>query len=196
MGLLILVLGLAIFLGAHSFVTFRAARAAALERFGKAYWLLFALASAAGVVLIAWGFALYRQTGWIDVWSPPAFTRHLTVALMVPAVILVMAAYLPGHIKRAAKHPMLAGIKLWAFAHLLSNGDVGSILLFGSFLVWGIYARIAIKRREAAGEITNIQQTDSSWTNDAIAVVVGIFVYLALGFSFHPVVIGVPVFGG
>jgi len=196
MGLLVLILGLAIFLGAHSFVTFHTARAVAIERLGKAYWLIFALASAAGVILIAWGFAEYRATGWIDVWNPPRFMRHLTIGLMLPSIILVTAAYLPGHIKRAAKHPMLAGIKLWAFAHLLSNGDLGSILLFGSFLVWGIYARIAIKRREAAGEITNIQQVGSGWTNDAIAVVIGAFIYAALALSFHPVVIGVPVFGG
>jgi uncharacterized membrane protein len=196
MGLSILILGLAVFLGAHSFVTFRAARAAAIERLGKAYWLLFALASAAGVVLIAWGFAQYRQSGWIDVWSPPAFMRHVTIGLMLPSIILVTAAYLPGHIKRAAKHPMLAGVKLWAFAHLLCNGDLGSILLFGSFLAWGVCARIAVKRREAAGEVTNIQQAGPGWSNDAIAVVVGTFIYFALGFSFHPVIIGVPVFGG
>jgi uncharacterized membrane protein len=196
MGLLILILGLAVFLGAHSFVTFRAARAAAIERFGKAYWLLFALAAAAGVVLIAWGFAQYRQSGWIDVWFPPAFMRHVTIGLMLPAVILVAAAYLPGHIKRATKHPMLAGVKLWAFAHLLSNGDLGSILLFGAFLAWGVYARIAVKRREAAGEISNVRQAGPGWSSDAIAVVVGVVAYLALGFAFHPVIIGVPVFGG
>lgn len=196
MGLLILILGLAVFLGAHSFVTFRAPRAVAIERLGKAYWPLFALASAAGIVLIAWGFAQYRQSGWIDLWSPPAFMRHVTIGLMLPSIILVTAAYLPGYIKHAAKHPMLAGVKLWAFAHLLSNGDLGSILLFGSFLAWGVYARIAVKRREGLGEITNIQQAGPGWSNDAIAVVVGTFVYFALGYSFHPVIIGVPVFGG
>ncbi len=196
MGLSVLIVGLAVFLGAHSFVTFRAARAEALERFGKAYWLMFALASALGIILMAWGYAQYRLTGWIDVWVPPRFMRHITITLMLPSLILVTAAYLPGHIKRRAKHPMLAGIKLWALAHLLSNGDLGSILLFGSFLAWGVYARIAIKRREAAGEVTNIQQAGPGWSNDAVAVVIGTFIYFAIGFSFHPVVIGVPVFGG
>lgn len=86
---------------------------------------------------------------------------------------------------------MLASVKTWAFAHLLSNGDLGSILLFGAFLAWGIYARIAAKRRGDLGP----QTAPAGWTNDAIVVVVGVVVYLALGYAFHPVVIGVPVFG-
>jgi uncharacterized membrane protein len=193
-GLLILILGLIVFLGAHTFVTARQARAAAMSRLGKAYWVLFAIMSAVGVLLIAWGFSLYRQAGWIDIWSPPAFMRHITIGLMWFSIILVLAAYLPGHIKKWAKHPMLAAVKIWAFAHLLSNGDLGSILLFGSFLAWAVYARIAVKRREAAGEITNTLAVDSGWTNDVVALVLGTFIYLALGYVFHPVFIGVPVF--
>jgi uncharacterized membrane protein len=84
---------------------------------------------------------------------------------------------------------MLAGIKIWAFAHLLSNGDLGSILLFGSFLAWAVYARIAVKRRGAP-----VTRTASGWTNDIVAIVLGTFIYLALGYVFHPVMIGVPVF--
>ena len=194
MGLLILILGLIAFLGAHTFVTAREARAVAMKRLGRLYWPAFAIVSLIGVILIAWGFAIYRQTGWIDIWSPPAFMRHITIGLMWVSTILVLAAYLPGHIKSWTKHPMLAGVKIWAFAHLLSNGDLGSILLFGSFLAWGVYARIAVKRREAAGEITNTLAVDAGWTNDAIALVVGTFIYLALGYVFHPVMIGVPVF--
>jgi uncharacterized membrane protein len=194
MGLLILIVGLVAFLGAHTFVTAREARAVAMTRLGKAYWLIFALVSLIGVILIAWGFSIYRQTGWINVWSPPAFLRHITIGLMWFSTILVLAAYLPGHIKAWAKHPMLAGVKIWALAHLLSNGDLGSILLFGSFLAWGVYARIAVKRREAAGEITNTLAVDAGWINDAVALVVGTFIYLALGYVFHPAMIGVPVF--
>jgi uncharacterized membrane protein len=194
MGLLILILGLIVFLGAHTFVTARQARAAAMARLGKAYWALFAIASVIGVLLIAWGFSLYRQTGWIDIWSPPAFMRHITIGLMWFSIVLVLAAYLPGHIKKWTKHPMLAAVKIWAFAHLLSNGDLGSILLFGSFLGWAVYARIAVKRRETAGDITRTPAVDSGWTNDAVVLVLGTFIYLALGYVFHPVVIGVPVF--
>ena len=158
------------------------------------YRLLFALVSALGLVLIIWGYGLYRQSGWIDIWSPPAFMRHITMGLTWLSVVLVLAAYLPGHIKAKTKHPMLAGIKIWAFAHLLSNGDLGSIILFGSFLAWAVYARIAAKKREALGDITRVGMADRGWTNDAIAVALGTVLYLALAYVFHPAVIGVPVF--
>ena len=87
---------------------------------------------------------------------------------------------------------MLAGVKLWALAHLLANGDLGGLVLFGAVLAWGVYARIAAKKRGDIGAST----APSGWTNDAIVVVVGIIVYLALGFAFHPYVIGVPAFAG
>jgi uncharacterized membrane protein len=194
MSLAVLVLGLVVFLGAHLFVTKRDIRAAAIARLGIGYRLLFALVSAAGLALIVWGFAIYRQAGMIVVWSPPDFLRHITIGLMWISTILVLAAYLPGHIKRWTRHPMLTGVKTWAFAHLLSNGDLGSILLFGSFLAWAVYARIAAKRREASGETVAVQ-VEPGWANDALAVGLGTFIYLALGYVFHPVMIGVPVFG-
>jgi uncharacterized membrane protein len=112
--------------------------------------------------------------------------------LVWPAIILVTAAYIPGNIKRTLKHPMLAGVKLWAFAHLLSNGDLGSIILFGAILAWAVYDRISLKRRTDAGAPPI---PVGGWRNDALAVVVGTILYLALGFVFHPLVIGVPVFG-
>ena len=117
--------------------------------------------------------------------------RHITVGLMLFAVIFVVAAFVPSHIKVRLKHPMLAGVKTWALAHLLSNGDLGSILLFGGFLAWGVYARIAAKRRGDLGPTT----APAGWTNDALVVGLGVVVYLALGYAFHPAVIGVPVFG-
>jgi uncharacterized membrane protein len=89
---------------------------------------------------------------------------------------------------------MLAGVKLWAFAHLLTNGDLGSIVLFGAILAWAVYDRIAVKRRPAA-ETAAVAEAPSGWTNDIIAVLLGTFLYFALGFLFHPLVIGVPVFG-
>jgi uncharacterized membrane protein len=192
MGLGTLVFGLLIFLGTHVFVSFRAERARAIARVGlSAYRGLFALVSLAGLVLIVWGYGQYRAHGWIQVWSPPAFMRHITIGLMLFAVIFVVAAFIPSHIKTRLKHPMLAGVKTWAFAHLLSNGDLGSILLFGAFLVWGVYARIAAKQRTDSKALA----PPAGWTNDILVVVVGIVVYLALGYAFHPVVIGVPVFG-
>ena len=148
MGLAILVLGLVVFLGAHVFVSMRAERAKVIARLGQnGYRALFAAVALIGLAIIVWGYADYRAHGWIQVWSPPAFMRHVTVGLMLFSVIFVTAAFIPSHIKAKLKHPMLAGVKTWALAHLLSNGDLGSILLFGSFLAWGVYARIAAKRR-------------------------------------------------
>ena len=111
---------------------------------------------------------------------------------MLPAVILVAASYLRGRIYTAVKHPMLTGVKLWAFGHLLANGDLGGIILFASVLAWAVYDRITLKRRSDPG-VPPIPQGGTM--NDVIAVVVGTIVYLALGFVFHPVVIGVPAFG-
>ena len=117
--------------------------------------------------------------------------RHITVGLMLIAIILFTAAFIPSHIKAKTKYPMLAAVKTWALAHLLSNGDLGSILLFGSLLGWAVYARIAAKRRTDAV----IAPAPPGWTSDILVVAVGIVIYLALGYVFHPVVIGVPVFG-
>jgi uncharacterized membrane protein len=163
-----------------------------------AYKAVYGLISLAGLVLIAWGFAAYRKAGMIEVWEPlvPASVltalRHVTVALMLPAVILVAASYIRGRIYLALKHPMLAGIKLWAAAHLLANGDLGSIILFGSFLAWAVFDRISLKHRADSGAPPI---PIGGLGNDFIAVAVGIVAYLALAFVFHPVVIGVPVIG-
>jgi len=117
--------------------------------------------------------------------------RHITTGLMLFATIFLVAAFVPSPLKAPLKHPMLASVKTWALAHLLSNGDLGSMLLFGTFLAWGVYARIAAKRRNDLKPVAE----PSGWTNDALVVAIGVIVYLALGYAFHPVVIGVPVFG-
>ncbi|PJG52868.1 NnrU family protein [Bradyrhizobium forestalis] len=193
MGLVVMMLGLALFFAAHMFTTQRDARAQAIAKLGEGtYKILYSLVSLAGLALIIWGFAHYRSSGWIDVWSPPKAMKHITLALMLPAVVLVVASYLRGRIYATLKHPMLAGIKLWAAAHLLANGDLGSIILFGSFLAWAVYDRITLKHRTDAG---GPPIPVGGVTNDLIAVGVGVVAYLALAFAFHPVVIGVPVVG-
>jgi len=192
MGLTILILGLLVFLATHVFVTMREARAAVIAKLGlNTYRALFSIVSLGSLALIVWGFGDYRAHGWIQVWTPPRFMYHITVGLMLPAVILVVAYFIPSHIKAWAKHPLLTAAKTWALAHLLSNGDLGSIVMFVVFLAWGVYARIAAKRRGDLGTTT----APAGYTNDIIVVVVGIVVYLALGYAFHPAVIGVPVFG-
>jgi uncharacterized membrane protein len=195
MGLAIMIIGLAVFLGAHTLVALRPQRAAVIARLGEGpYKGLFALVSLIGILLIGYGFARYRAAGYIDLWVPPHWIRHVTEALVWPAIILVVAAYVPNNIKRVLQHPMLAGVKLWALAHLLANGDLGSIILFGSILAWAVYDRIAIKRRGDAAAAVAAAASDG-YRNDFIVVVAGTLLYFALGFWFHPWVIGVPVFG-
>ena len=194
MGLAVMISGLVLFLGVHALPTQRKLRGRVIASLGEAGFKIgFALISVLGIVLIAWGFSHYRATGWIDVWNPPTALRHVTVALMLPAVILVVAAYIRGRIYTTLKHPMLAGVKLWAAAHLLANGDLGSSILFGSFRGWAVFDRISLKRRADTG---GPPIAVGGWGNDMIAVAVGIIVYLALAFAFHPVVIGVAVVGG
>jgi uncharacterized membrane protein len=192
MGLALEILGLVIFLGAHAFVTMRDRRTALVAQIGKWPYLgLFSLVSILGLVLLGYGFAAYRAAGPIMLWYPPAWTRHIVVALMWPASICIAAAYIPGNIKRVLKHPMLVGVKTWAFAHLCANGDLGGIILFGSVLAWAVYDRITLKHRKDAGAPA-IPLGGAK--NDIIAILVGTIIYLALGFVFHPVVIGVPAF--
>jgi uncharacterized membrane protein len=192
-GLLVMIVGLVLFLGVHTLTTQRDLRARLIKEMGESgYKIAYALVSLAGLVLIVWGFGHYRAAGLWPVWAPPRALKHLNTALMLPAVILVVAAYLRGRIYTAVKHPMLTGVKLWAFGHLLANGDLGGIILFGSFLAWAVFDRISLKRRADAG---GPPIPVGGVSNDLIAVAVGIVVYLALAFAFHPLVIGVPVIG-
>ncbi len=193
MGLAIEILGLIVFLGAHVFVSMRNERAALVSRIGRGPYLgLFTLVSIVGLVLIGFGFARYHAEGLIPVWHPPAWTRQIVVAAMWPASIAVVAAYIPGDIKRVLKHPMLVGVKIWAVAHLCANGDLGGMILFGAVLAWAVYDRITLKRRSDPGAPPIPL---GGRRNDIIAIVVGTILYLALGFVFHPIVIGLPACG-
>jgi uncharacterized membrane protein len=193
MGLAVEILGLVIFLGAHVFVTRRNERAALVARLGEwPYRGLFSLVSIVGIGLIAYGFAQYRASGLIEIWTPPAWARHIVIALMWPASILIAAAYIPGNIKKTVKHPLLIAVKTWAFAHLCANGDLGGIILFGSVLAWAVYDRISLKYRSDPG---GPPIPYGGTRNDIIAIIVGTIIYLALGLAFHPIVIGLPAFG-
>ncbi len=193
MGLIIMIIGLALFIGGHAFTTRREARGAAIATLGEwLYKAVYSLVAIVGVVLIGYGFAAYRATGWIEVWHPPAWTRYVAVALVWPASIFVVAAYIRGDIQRALKHPMLVGVKLWAAAHLISNGDLGGIILFGSFLAWAVFDRITLKHRADPGAPPI---PSGGRRNDVIAIVVGTVLYLLLGLVFHPLVVKLPVFG-
>jgi uncharacterized membrane protein len=193
MGLGVMMIGLALFFGVHVLTTRRDLRARLIAGWGEtSYKIGYSLASAIGLALIVWGFAAYRATGWVDVWFPPTAFKHVAVALMLPAVIMVVASYIRGRIYTTLKHPMLTGVKLWAAAHLLANGDLGSMILFGSFLAWAVFDRISLKHRADPGA-PPIPVGGPG--NDLIAIAVGVIAYLALAFAFHPVVIGVAVVG-
>ena len=193
----ILVLGLAIFLGTHAFTTARGPRAALVARLGEGpYKGLYSLLSLLGIVLIAVGFGRYRAGGYVDLWSPPVWTRHLALLLMWPAWVMVVAAYLPGRIKRTLKHPMLAGVKVWALAHLIANGDLGSILLFGSILAWAVLARISAKRRDEVRDHAGPAAAPAGARNDVLAVAIGTAIYLAFLLRLHLWLIGVPLLPG
>jgi uncharacterized membrane protein len=193
MGLSILVLGLVLFLGSHSVISQRDLRARIIARVGEGgYKILLSLLAAIGLILIVYGFRLYRQSEFINLWYPPVAMRHVAAPLMWLAIVCVVAAYVPGKIKVLLKHPMLVGVKFWALAHLLANGDLGGILLFGSFLAWAVYDRITLKNRSDPGA-PNIPV--GGWGNDLAAVAIGTLVFLAIGFVFHPA-LGLPVFSG
>jgi uncharacterized membrane protein len=189
----LLVVGLVVFIGAHLFVTLRAPRAAVIARIGEwPYKGIMGLVSLVGLIIIGYGFGQYRATGWIDVWSPPRWTFYITQILMWPASICVVAAYSRGDIWRTLKHPMLVGVKTWAVAHLISNGDLGSIVLFGSVLAWAVVDRITLKHRSDRGAPSFAV---GGKRNDWIAIGLGTVLYLVLGLIFHPLVVGVAVFG-
>ncbi len=190
--MLVLIVGIAVFLGAHGFTTFRLARTVAIARLGgPAYRGLHSLVSLLGFGLIVWGFSLYRAEGVIPVWTPPVWGRHLALVLMWFAfVALACANPAPGRIRGWLRHPMLAGVTIWAFGHLLANGDAGGILLFGAFLAWAVYDRIAVTRRGDAGAPSAASFTRA----DAVALGAGTVAYVAMLFL-HPVLIGVPAIG-
>jgi len=184
----ILVAGLLLFLGAHSVSIFADGwRNRTVARMGEQAWqALFGLVAIAGFALIVWGYGLARLQP-VVVYVPPIWLRHLVLLLMVPVFPLLLAAYLPGRIQSAAKHPMLAAVKLWAFAHLLANGMLADLVLFGAFLAWAIADRISMKRREPRP----VAGAPPSKANDAIALVAGLALYAAFVMGLHRWLIGV-----
>jgi uncharacterized membrane protein len=174
----LLIVGLVLFLGVHSVaIVAPTLRAGTIQRLGEGAWKgLYALVSLAGFVLLCYGFGLARQAP-VVLYSPPAWLRYAALVLMLPVFPLLIAAYLPGRIKTAAKHPMLAAVKFWAFAHLLANGMLADVLLFGGFLAWAVADRISLKRRSTPQVLRTAPP--GRW-NDAIAVVLGLATYALL----------------
>ncbi len=187
-----LIAGLVLFLGVHSVsIASPPGRQALALRLGEgAYKGLYSLVALAGLGLIVWGYGLARQAP-VVLYVPPTGLRHLALLLMLPVFVLLFAAYLPGRIQRAAKHPMLLAVKLWALAHLLANGTLADVLLFGGFLAWAVADRISVKRRAAAGLLRDAPRLKGGAANDAIALAAGLAVYLLLLFRAHGWLFGV-----
>jgi uncharacterized membrane protein len=188
--MLVLILGLIIFLGAHSMrILAEDWRKILIARLGEGPWKgLYSLASAVGLVLIVWGYGMARQDP-ILLWLSPVWLKHVAVALNLIAFILFAAYLVPaGHIKARLGHPMVLSVKVWAFAHLLANGTLADLFLFGSFLVWAIADFVASRRRDRAKGTVRIA---GPARNDVIAVVVGVAIWAALVWRVHYWVIGV-----
>lgn len=182
----LLIVGIIAFLGIHLLPTFPHLRETLKARLGEnGYRVAFALLSIASFALLVWGFATAPS---IQIWAPPAWTRWVAIVLMLPAFIFLVAAYVPGRIKAKVKQPFLVAIKTWALAHLIANGDLASILLFGSFLAYAVYDRIALKGRTPTALIGTAAQGGAR--NDVITVVLGVLFYVVFLVWLHPLLIG------
>ncbi len=192
--MIILVIGLVLFLGVHSIRVFAEDwRTAQIARLGAGKWKgLYTVISLVGFVLICYGYGLTRQTP-VDLWMPPVWAKHITALLMLPVFILLAASSpKPSQIKAALKHPMTLSVKLWAVAHLISNGRLGDVVLFGSFTLWAALVFSAALRRDRTQGLTYAAVGIKS---DIIAVVNGIVVYVVFALFLHAWLIGVRPFG-
>ena len=189
----LLVIGLILFLGIHSVsIVAPGGRYAQVARRGERAWKgMYAVASLVGLLLLIHGYGLARQAP-VVLYTPPTGLRHLALLLMLPVFPLLFAAYLPGRLQRAARHPMLLAVKFWATAHLLANGNLADLLLFGAFLAWAVADRISVKRRPVPRSVPG---APPGALNDIVAVVGGLGLYLAFLFGVHAWLIGVPVLG-
>ena len=190
----VMIIGLLLFLGTHSVRIFAEDwRNTQIAQRGEGAWKgIYSLLSIIGLVLIVWGYGEARMDPAV-VWQPPVWTKHVAALLLIPSFILLVAAYVPGtKLKKMVGHPMVLGVKLWAFAHLFANGMLADIILFGSFLLWAILDYRAARRRDKA---SGVRYEPKGVSRDIIAVVIGLVIYGAFAGALHNVLIGVKPFG-
>jgi uncharacterized membrane protein len=186
-----LVLGLILFLGIHSTRLagegFRQARHASL---GENGWKgVYSLVSLVGLVLIVWGYGVARQSP-VVLYSPPVWTKHIAALLMLVSMVLMAAVYVPRNaIKAKLKHPMILGTKVWALAHLLANGTLADVLLFGGFLVWAVLGFRSMRQRDRAVGLSMPRSTSAAAT--MITVAIGLALWAAFAFYLHGLLFGV-----
>lgn len=183
-------LGLAIFFGLHLYSATRSRHAEydLKKRLGYSVFMSgYSLISLVGFGLMIYGFGATRGVGVLYV--PPVWMQHINLVLTLPAMVLLIASQLPvGRIMKMTKHPMLLAVKLWAFGHLLANGELNSVILFGSFLAYAVFDRIMVKRR---GDIGPGPDTVANPTMDLIALGGGLATWAAIAFWLHPILFGV-----
>lgn len=185
--MILLVVGLTLFLGVHlSAVLVPGWRAARIAAWGAGQWkMLYSLISLAGLVCIVIGYSQTRYSP-IVIYSSPVWLRSMSLLFMLPVFPLLIAAYIPGKIRAALKHPMLIAVRTWAFAHLLANGMLADVLLFGSLLLWSVVVQVSLKGRPAIAA-----PSLPGRLNDAAAIIIGVVVFLAFVLVLHRVMFGV-----
>ncbi|MBX5215776.1 MULTISPECIES: NnrU family protein [unclassified Rhizobium] len=187
----LLIVGIILFLGVHLVrVVAPDLRRSMIARLGENGWRAgYSVASILTLILLIYGFGQARQvTGML--YNPPVWMAHITITLMLIALICLVASLLPaGYIATKTKHPMVLSVKIWALAHLLANGETSSVLLFAAFLAWGVIVRISLKRRERAGEIRRRPFVSAKY--DLYALVIGIVVWALIIWKLHEWLIGV-----
>ena len=192
----LLLLGLVLFFAVHTVPMLPTLRASVLAKTGRgAYMGLFSLVSLLGLILIVIGYGDLRTAGAAnpELWAPPTWIRHLVFLLMLVSFILLAAAYVPSRIRDAVGHPMLAAIKVWAFSHLLANGDLASVLLFGSFLAFAVIDRISVKRRAPEAAVRGpLGDRTGGLAGDLTVVAVGVGAYVVMMMFGHDWLIGIP----
>jgi len=189
----ILILGLVVFLGVHSVrIVADGWRSATIARIGVGAWkAAYSVLSLAGFVLIVWGYGLARHDP-VPLWTPPVAMRHVASLLTLASFVMLAAAYVPRNgIKAALGHPMLLGVKLWAFAHLLANGTLADVVLFGAFLGWAVLDFRAARQRD---RVAGAPRGGGTLAGTGAAVVVGVGAWAAFAFWLHAAWIGVAPF--
>ena len=189
--MIVFIAGLVLFLGIHSIsIVAPGWRMAQVARRGEGAWKgLYSIVAAVGLVLLIVGYGMARREP-VVLYAPPQALRHIALLVMLPVFPLLFAAYLPGRLRNAARHPMLLAVKFWATAHLLANGTLADVLLFGGFLVWAVLDRISVKRR-AVAEAHDAPAAPARPYNDLIAIVGGLAVYALFVLWAHRWLIGV-----
>ncbi|MTI43487.1 putative membrane protein [Roseibium hamelinense] len=190
--MLYFLVGLIVFFGLHTLPMFPERRAAIVAQMGDMpYRAVYSIASIASFVVMIYGYGMVRGQPPI-LYYPPEWTGHLVMLLMVPVFPLLIAAYVQGRLKRTFKHPMLVAIKLWAFSHLLVRGDLASVILFGSFLVWAVADRISVKRRHGGEPSVALHIDENRPYIDGFVIIAGLILYGLFVWKGHALVIGVP----